>query len=264
MNFRDSVLQVIETENVPSGYKRLGDKVILRSKFDLTEKLGRAVLEVLPWSTSVFQHLTTTGEVRRPKLKFLAGDRDTLTVHIENGVKYALDIANITFSGGNSQLRKRLITTVHAGEQIVDMFAAVGNLTLQAIKYNNIEAILVERNEYTYQFLLKTLKLNNLSDVVTKNQDSRNLKTLNWADRVFMGYHAVARDHLASALRISKAKSILHLHPLAKNKEYQKTLDIYTSHLEKLGAQIEKVEIQKVKSFAPGVDHIEITYSIQK
>ncbi|MCE7735284.1 MAG: hypothetical protein GPJ54_10430 [Candidatus Heimdallarchaeota archaeon] len=265
LSFRERVLLVDPSiEHVPMGYKRLENKIILRHKTLLKENLGLAVLKSYPWCTSVFQHINTLGENRRPELRHLAGDENTIVTHTENKTKYVLDISKITFSGGNRELRKRLVDEVSDGENVLDMFAAVGNLSMQVLKHRNVNGILVERDDYTFSFLNKSIILNKLTNVDIHNLDCRDIEITNWANRIFMGYHNVAESHLKRALDASKELVKIHIHPLALKNDYSEFSSIYHTWIRNYGARIIDTEVRKIKSYSPNLDHIEIVVSIEK
>ncbi len=247
---------------IPKGFQRTGSILILRSNHKLDERIGEACLNIYSWTTGVFQHVSTQTEGRIPKLIYLAGQRNTETIHIENGVKYVLDIEKITFSQGNSNLRKRLINEVNDGENLLDMFAAVGNLSLQPILYKTINFHLIEKQPYTYKFLLKTLKINDVTRGITQNIDCRDITIKNWADRIFMGYHDVNEEHLTSALKALKQNGIIHLHPLVKNHDVSEWIEYYSKIIEANNYSIIDVTSYTVKKFSPGLEHTEIQFKV--
>ncbi|MHA2171115.1 MAG: hypothetical protein ACXAB7_14570 [Candidatus Kariarchaeaceae archaeon] len=265
MKFRDQVLASgASVGHVPSGYKRVGDKVILRSQQNLTSELGNRILTLFPWCTGVFHHKTTIGEARKPVLLFLAGEPITEVRHRENGVTYIFDIGLTTFSGGNSQLRKRMVNEINDGENLLDMFAAVGNLSLQPLVKRDIDAVLVERDEITYSYLLKTLEKNQIGRDIAKNLDCRDLTLSNWADRILMGYHNVDPTHLRVACDAAKTDAIIHLHPLAKIDNYSEMIKQYQNWIEQCSVSITSIEVHKIKNYSPGLQHIEVVFSITK
>lgn len=250
--------------DIPSGYKRLGDFMFLRSNRQLSPDLGEAILELFPWCKGVYQYLSTEGMSRNPMLVYLGGSKDTIIEHQENKVAYVLDFAKIMFSGGNSHLRKLLVNDVADHEFLVDMFAAVGNLSLQVLYYREIDAILIEQDPYTFSFLEKTVQRNNIENVQLINQDCRDVKLENTADRIFMGYHDVDLSHLRKALVIARDRVTLHLHPIAKVGYYDEWVERYSNWIRELGGNIEKVNTRMIKHFSPGLDHIEIQIIVQK
>lgn len=250
--------------HIPTGFKRLGNYMILRSTYNLENQLGNAILNEFPWCKGVYQYNTTTGESRIPQIRYLAGNKETKIIHKENKVLYHLDIARIMFSGGNTNLRKRLVNELREGEFLVDMFAAVGNLSLQPLFYKRNNAILIEKNNYTFSFLKKNIQENNIVNVELINSDCRDVNIEDIADRIYMGYHDVDISHLSKAIEIAKNKSNLHLHPIAKVGFYDEWINMYSTWMEDLGVKIIETRTVKVKDFSPGLHHIEIVITIQK
>jgi tRNA wybutosine-synthesizing protein 2 len=250
--------------NIPAGYHRYGDAMVLRFHKPLSPELGQTVLDTHSWCTRVFQHKTTSGVNRKPELIHLAGDPDTEVLHLENGVKFIIDLSNITFSGGNRGLRERLVKQVQDGEHLLDMFAAVGNLSLQPIFYHNITAILVERDPYTFKYLVKSLQANQMDPLIAYNLDCRKISLQNWADRIFMGFHDVDYSHFSRAIEAAKENVFLHLHPLTPSDQYDRWIDQYQTWLKSSSAQLISAEINRIKSYAPGIEHIEVILEVEK
>ncbi len=251
-------------EVIPKGFKRIGDLMILRSVHEIPKEVGEAALEAFHWCRGVFQQLNTLGENRRPVFRHLAGSYNTETAHKENGVIYILDASKITFSGGNSFLRKRLVDIVQDGENLLDMFAAVGNLSLQPIVYKEIDYLLIEKDPLTYTYLIKTLHANEMDASKALNKDCREITIQNWADRIFMGYHGVDETHLKSAVRALKNEGTIHIHPLERAKEVSNRVDELSGLLNSIGCHILDIKTYSVKKFSPGLQHYEIIFKLSK
>ena len=266
MKFRQAVREVApHLEHIPAGYHRYGSVMVLRSNQQLSEDLGQACCEIYTWCETVYQHLSTVGESRIPKLVLLAGRDAPEVVHRENGVSYLIDLRRITFSGGNRHLRERLVEMIEDGEYLLDMFAAVGNLSMQPLVHHQLAgAVLVEQNSYTFQHLLKTLELNGLSTNNAINLDCRKLDLENYADRILMGFHDVDHTHLTTALRAAKPKSVLHLHPIVPVDNWDDEVQKYHRIITNLDARILETNMLPVKSYAPGLEHIELIFEIAK
>ncbi len=265
MRFKDYIKKNYPAiNNIPSGYKRHGNFIFLRSQEQLDNKLGEAILSLYPWCEGVYHYKNTIGESRNPEVVCLGGSIDSIIEHKENKVIYIFDFKKIMFSGGNSALRKRLVTIVQEDEFIVDMFAAVGNLSLQPIFYKKINAILIEQDPYTFTFLEKTIDKNNITSVNLINDDCRRVSMSNIADRIFMGYHDVDQSHIAQAIKLSKDRCNIHLHPIAKAGNYEEWITRYTNWIEYYGVKCEHVQVFKVKNYSPGLHHIEIIITVNK
>lgn len=265
MKFRDRIKQANpDLVKIPTGYKRYDHVMVLRSTDRLSPELGETILSEFPWCRTVYQHTTTTGQSRIPELVLLAGVDEPEVTHRENGVSYRIDLRRITFSGGNRYLRERLVDLVDDGEFLFDMFAAVGNLSMQPLVHRNIDALLVERNPYTFSYLQQTLKLNKLDPQLARNTDCRSVSLTDQADRIFMGYHDVDQSHLATAVQAGTERFTIHLHPIVKVDEWDAMISHHISVLTDLNVIINTTETHQVKTFAPGLEHIEIILEVEK
>ncbi|MCJ7818130.1 MAG: class I SAM-dependent methyltransferase family protein, partial [Candidatus Thorarchaeota archaeon] len=131
----------------------------------------------------------TKGETRRPFYEVVAGDCNTVTTHIENGVLFRLDPIRITFSGGNKRERINITNQVKPREKVVDMFSCVGQFAVQIAKSTDALVTAIEINPEAYDFLLENIKINDLDSRVTALLgDCRKVHPVNYADRVIMGY----------------------------------------------------------------------------
>ena len=265
MKFRDLISNNDPSiTNIPSGYSRYGHIMLLRSSSKLPSKMAEIILSHYPWCQSVYQQTDTKGISRIPEIKLLGGIDNPKTLHIENGAKYNIDISRITFSPGNRYLRERLVNEIKDSEHLVDMFSAVGNLSLQPLIHKKISATLIEQNEYTFSYLQKNIKLNGVQDVELYNLDSRKIDKQNIADRIFMGYHDADKTHLISALKIAKKTCIIHLHPIVVIGELDNQIKTYNDFFNQQNINFEILSTHKIKNYSPKKEHIEIQYKITK
>ena len=243
-------------------YFRLGRTLFLRCKPppDIISK----ILEIHPWADAIYFYHSVSGESRHPKITFLGGKEKSLIQHRENGVIYIFDIFQTMFSPGNQNLRKILAEEVSENEKLLDMFAAVGNLSLQPSVKKSCHLIAVEKNVHTYKSLLRTLKVNRIHPVAVLNIDSRRLNLENWADRVLMGYHNVDFQHVRSAVKAAKSGAILHLHPIAKHGNYHEWVYLYKIWIQNSGAHSTFLKATHVKKFSPGQSHYMLDFRIEK
>ncbi|MHA2503675.1 MAG: hypothetical protein ACXAE3_12485 [Candidatus Kariarchaeaceae archaeon] len=264
MGFKSQIVKDYPHLTVPAGFKRYGHIMILRHQQVLDEELGHVILQLYSWCKSVYQHHDTEGMSRHPKLRLLAGEDNPFVVYKENGVLYDLDLSRITFSGGNRHLRERLAETVQDGEFLVDMFAAVGNLSMQPLVHREIDAILIEQDPYTFSHLQKTLDLNGKEISVALHLDCREFTQESIADRIFMGYHEIEQTHLRTALQIAKHVAVLHLHPIIHTNSINEGIENYVNQIRGLGATVTDIQNIKVKDYSPKLEHHELILQISK
>src|SRR5579875_488218 len=116
---------------------------------------------------SIYNFLTTfylkvgvlEGVERVPPLKLLAGPDRALTVHIENGLKFYVDVKRTYFNPRLATERRRVSGLVENGEQVLDMFAGVGPFSITIAKYKGASVDAVDVNPYSIMLLKKAIAL---------------------------------------------------------------------------------------------------------
>jgi len=198
----------------------------------------------------------TSGITRQPSYILVAGKKDTVTTHIENGVKFRLDPLRLTFSGGNRRERMRLSRLVEDGEYVVDMFSCVGQFALHVAKSANVNVTAIEINPEAFQYLGENIKLNGLEQRVTAVLgDCREVHPKRTANRIIMGYLHDTIDYLPFALEtLVEDEGIIHMH---MNSPESKLRDIIM-RIEEISRNnnfSSTTNIQHVKNYSPGIGH---------
>lgn len=249
-------------------YQRYGNIAILRSNDLIPNEIGEKFRTNHTWCESVYQYHTTIGENRRPILRLLAGKGNTITIFRENEVSYEIDLAKVMFSKGNLFLRQRLISQISNEDFLLDMFAAVGNLSLGVLYHTGCQGVLIEKDPDTFRYLTKNVIKNRISKTTrTLNIDCRNIEIENWATRVFLGYHNISKDHLRSGFRASQNFAVFHFHPLLPARNLALEVDNYVKRINSWVFGIGKFVLQdfyKVKKFSPGIVHVEVIANLTK
>lgn len=242
---------------VPDHWEFVGDIVIL--KMDprcrpYGELIGRTYAEVLGAKTVCADVRGVSGEFRRPSMEVLYGT-DTESVRLENGIRYGFDVTKVMYASGNTEERMRMRNLDCTGETVVDMFAGIGYFTLPLAKFSGARRVFAcEKNPESYQFLVRNIRDNGVSDVVIPIlADNRDLLGRAFADRILMGYVQTTADFLQAALRMIKPGGIIHYHDTFYVSEYRERVEsIFSEHC---GDGYEILNIREVKSFAPSVSH---------
>ncbi len=260
---------------LPRRWKRIGHILIIDLKDSLVpqrHEIGKLYLRYVPHvRTVLWRNAPTRRMIRKPQYEIIAGERDTTTIFQENGVRYILDVAKITFSAGNHHERKRLIELVEQSgedERILDMFACVGNLSMPiAVHVQDASVVGVEINPLAYMYLRKTIALNKVKERYRPILgDNRKITFQNQFDRVLMGYFGISDLQLRCAvesLRIERG-GWLHLHelqPVNRHAELpnrlQSILESWNYEKESSGLlQISEVRTKRVKWIAPKLQHL--------
>ncbi len=245
---------------LPSGYHLVGHVALLHVDFGLhpyLPLLGEATLKYDGRIDSVAVRTgATSGVMRIPDYTLVAGDSDTVTTHVENGVKFRLDPTRITFSGGNRGERERMASIVQSGECVLDMFACVGQFALPMAKNRQVRVKAIELNPEAYKFLVTNIRLNDLDDLVEAiHGDCRVVHPIHGVNRVVMGYLHDTHHFLPHALEaLVPEGGMIHMHIALPDKELDKLIrdveDICSSR-----GFISDISIRGIKWYAPSIRH---------
>ena len=254
-------------ELLPKHWVRIGDVLILPLRPELEpyrERIARIYAEVLGVKT-VLRKGRISGEFRETNYEVLYGG-DTVTVHVENGIRYKLDVARIMFSPANVKERVRMAKVAMPGELVVDMFAGIGHLSLPMAVHGGARVIAIEKSPYTFRFLVENIELNGVQDRMTAyNIDNRDFPGENIADRVLMGYVVTTHEFIPKALQIAKDEAIIHYHNtvperLMPGEPFETFRRIAREH----GYDAEKLDERIIKRYAPGIWHVVVDVRVFK
>ena len=246
---------------LPSGFHIVGHVALVHLNSSLQEYsslIGKVTLTFDNRIKSVAVRIgPTSGEIRRPFYEVVAGDCNTVTTHIENGVHFRLDPIRITFSGGNKRERIDIANRVEAGEKVVDMFSCVGQFALQIAKSTDALVTAIEINPEAYQFLLENIQINGLDNRVTAILgDCRDVHPVNYANRVIMGYLHNTELYLPHALdTLIQDGGVIHMHIAIQKDILKKSIAEITEICKKKGFD-SQIQVRKIKNYSPGVDHV--------
>ena len=235
-------------------YKKIGDILILDKSYSKGdyEQLSK---EHNVKTIMKIDHIQ--GTKREPVFKILFGS-ETETINKENGCLFKLDLAKVMWSKGNNNERLRIAKLVEDNETVIDMFAGIGYFSIPIGVHSNAkEVIAIEINPNSYNFLCENIKLNRLDNVTPILGDCKVETPKFKADRIVMGYVKTTHHYLKVAIDSLNEGGILHYHETVP----EKLID--TRPIERIIAQagdrdVELLKINKIKKYAPGVEHVVI------
>lgn len=246
---------------LPDGFHLVGHVALLHldsSLLDYAHLIGSATLGYDGRIKSVaVRSGPTEGVLRIPTYVLVAGEPNTVTTHVEGGVKYRLDPLIVTFSGGNRCERIRLRSVVSPGEIVVDMFACVGQFALPIATGKSSQVFAIEINPVAYGYLLENIRLNRVENkVVALLGDCREVHPSRVADRVVMGYLHNTLLYLPAALETLSAKGgIIHMHMAAPTSEAA-SIESGISYEARHSGFMTQTVVRRIKSYSPGVNHM--------
>jgi tRNA wybutosine-synthesizing protein 2 len=255
-----------ELELLPSGFDRVGHVAILTLPPALMYRSGEiaeALLRLKGVRTVALREGPITGRHRRPKIKVIAGEPRTETLHKEHGCLFKLDVAKVMFAPGNLFERGRLAGLVRPDEVVVDMFAGVGQFSIPIAKRARPSRVYaIELNPVAFRYLRENIELNRVGHVVVPlHGDCEEVAPLGVADRVIMGILHVTHKYLPLAMRVLKPSGgVIHYHESVPSKlRFERPIKRITSSTTR---KVEILNKRVVKRYAPGVDHVVIDVKV--
>lgn len=236
------IVKKIGGEIVEIEFEKLKEKEKFEGTFDLIGDI--AIVEDSDTSIlrrknvkSVYKKETKVeGIYRTRKYVYLAGKKNTETIHKEYGCRYILDIEKVYFNPRLATERHRIAEKVNNGERVLDMFAGVGPFSILIAKKRDVEVHSMDINPDAFYYLKKNIEINKVKNVFPYLGDCRDIvKKLPDFDRIIMNLPKNSLEFLDTALNKTKKGGIIHLYSIRPEEEIKLTPEY----------------IQQVKSYSP-------------
>src|SRR5438552_6423140 len=160
-----------EANGVRTGIDVIGDLAIVkfsRGPIQGRELVGEKILREMRNVKGVFeQEGGIQGEYRLRKLRHLAGETRTMTLHRENGCKFWVDIARVYYSPRLSTERLNVAMMVRDGEKVLNMFAGVGPFSITIVCRRRASVTSCESNKEAYRLHLENNMMNKVAGSIT-------------------------------------------------------------------------------------------------
>lgn len=256
---------------LPKKWEKIGQVLIIKIPKELkkfSKDIARVYADVLDCKTVLEDIGGISGEYRKPIVRFLYGDPNCETIHVENRVRFKLDVSKIMFSSGNMDERIRMATISNSKEVVVDLFAGIGYFSIPMAVYSRPKKIYAcEKNQLAYKYLCENIVLNHVTETVEPILgDNREVAPKNVANRVIMGYVKDTHKYLQTALDALYNKTgIIHYHEACPNELLpNKPIEKINRIVEKNKIKAKILNFKKVKSYAPGVTHAVLDVKIER
>lgn len=197
------------------------------------------------------------GDKREPQIKILYG-KETETINKENNCLFKLDLAKVMWSKGNNNERIRIANLVKEDETVIDMFAGIGYFSIPIGKFSSAQKIIsTEINPNSYYYLKENIRINKITNIEPFLGDNRDIVPDFKGDRIIMGYLKTTHHFLDTAINSLNKNGIIHYHETVPDKL------INTRPIKRImeaaeDRNVELLNIQKIKRYAPGVMHVVI------
>ncbi len=260
-----NVLSPEELTLIPTGYQIIGDILLLNLKSPLLkhqDSIANAILEILPPIKTVYLHTGgIKGQFREPnQVRYIAGEKKSITRHLENHVVFEFDIEKIMFAKGNINERKYLPKLVQPGEIIVDMFAGIGYFSVPiAVHARPSHIYSIEINPTSFAFLQKNIALNKVESVISpslgncRDVASQLAKDGIFADRIIMGILPAPKEYLPAALQLAHLGkiTIIHYEGVVVRKDIEPLFQDVRYACQQAGRVVALREWRIVKNYGP-------------
>ena len=236
-------------------WKRIGDILILDSKFQYGSYQDLENLSKKHNVKTIMKIDHIQGTKREPVYNIIYGS-ETETINKENGCLFKLDLAKVMWSKGNNNERLRIAKLVEDDEVVLDMFAGIGYFSIPIGVHSNAKQIYsIEINPNSYFYLNENIKLNKLDNVTPILGDCKIHAPKYKADRIVMGYVKTTHHYLDVAINSLNEGGILHYHETVPEK-LMKTRPVDRIISQAGDRDVEILKINKIKKYAPGVEHV--------
>lgn len=233
-------------------YKKIGDILILNDDSDNLEELAekhnvKTIMRI--------DHIQ--GTKREPVYKILFGS-ETETINKENKCLFKLDLSKVMWSKGNVNERLRIAKLVRDNETVLDMFAGIGYFSIPIGVHSNARKVIsIEINPNSYYYLCENVKLNKCDNITPVLGDCLVETPKYNADRILMGYVKTTHHYLKVAVNSLNKGGIIHYHETVPEKLLE-TRPISRIKQAAGDRDVELLKINKIKKYAPGVEHVVI------
>ncbi len=242
---------------LPTSYDIVGAIALVKLPEELDRyalRVGEAMLKTNPHLRSVCQVEPVTGELRVRGCRVIAGAQDTVTTHLEYGVRFMVDVGSIYFSPRLSNERRRVAGCVADGERIVDLFAGVAPFSIMIAKYAHpVVVYAIDKNERAVEFARRNVVLNQVGDRVEVIQgDARDVARLvpGKVDRIIMNLPFSAHAFLGAALSVAADECILHYYDILAEEAIEARWRALTTTAAGTGFRIERDRARRLKSYS--------------
>ncbi|MCQ5337362.1 MAG: class I SAM-dependent methyltransferase family protein [Candidatus Methanomethylicia archaeon] len=216
-----------ELKKAITGIDIIGDIAIIKIPREWEDKkydIGRALLSNLSGVKGVFRQISpVNSEYKVRGIEWLAGKKDTVTIHKEHNCLFKVDISKVFFSPRLSFERLRIAKLIKKGEIVVNMFAGIGTFSILIAKNGAQKVFSIDKNPHAFELMCENIILNKVSEIVVPilgdaKDIVKDLKGI--ADRVLLPFPDLAIEYLPYAMNCLKEKGWLHvyLHQKANNR----------------------------------------------
>jgi len=245
---------------LPRAFDVIGKVIVIKIPDDLLEyrqQIGHALLQARPEALSVAMDRGVKGEDRIRELELIAGSPSLETVHVEHGLKFAIDPSRVFFSPRLATERLRVAGMVARGETVLDMFSGVGPFAIHIAKRAMPSKVFAaDINPAAIEYLKTNIRLNRVSGVEPIQGDARGLPgKIPVVDRIIMNLPHLAMEFLPVAMRLLRPGGTVHLYEILEPQEKDRKKSELASIMKREGHEPRRITARLVRGYSSFESH---------
>jgi tRNA (guanine37-N1)-methyltransferase len=194
------------------------------------------------------------GDFRLRRLRHIAGEERTLTMHKENQLRLMVDVEKCYFSPRLSTERLRVSDLTAEGEMVLNMFAGVGPYSITIAKRKKATVYSCELNTYAYELHVKNNALNKVEGRVRMfNEDASKLPDIldERFDRILMPHPSQSDRFLPAALRLARPGGWIHYYRHVSGYDLSEADEVIGAELHEILGEGPTFKTRKVREIGP-------------
>lgn len=256
---------------MPRAFDIIGDIAIINIPNNLKKKakiIAKSLLKKHKNIHAVYSRSKIHGRLRVPRLLWLAGKRQSETIHKENGCMMKLDIKTCYFSPRLGTDRLEIAKKVKRGEKILVMFSGIAPYALVIARHSKASKIYcIELSKIASKYAEENVKLNKFKNITiiqgdVKKQVPKLVKKIKF-DRIVMARPQLKDTFLKQAFMASKHGTIIHFYDFVAKKSFpQESIEKIQTAARAARKKIKIIAYKKVREIAPYKYHARIDFKI--
>jgi len=251
-------LRAGEAATLESGIDVIGDIAIVKLRPGTEGKetgFAEAILSEMKSVKCVYgQEGGIEGDFRLRRLRHLAGEERTTTVHKENGLRLKLDVETCYFSPRLSTERLRIAGQVSEGENVLNMFAGVGPYSILVAKRTRVWSC--ELNDAAFRFHLENNKLNKVEGRIEMIEGDamrlpEELEGRGPFDRILMPHPSQANLFLPAAVSMLAPGGVIHYYRHVSGEDPTEAEGNLREELERTALGLRLASVRRVRVIGP-------------
>ncbi|MCD6502995.1 MAG: class I SAM-dependent methyltransferase family protein [Euryarchaeota archaeon] len=239
---------------LPTSYDQVGDIVLIKIPSELAryaKTIGEAIIKAYKSVKAVYWDLGVKGPYRVHELRHLAGEKRTVTIHKEYGLRFKVDVSKVYVSPRLAEEHRKFSEYVSQGEKVFDMFSGYGPFSIFAAKRGAF-SYATDINPYAIHYLYENTLLNKVQDrVLGFLSDCKKVAGAVKVDHVVMNLPHGSVNFLKYALRTIEKEGMIHLYVIEHDEKIKQRVESVIKTIEDMGFNTDLVEISCGKPYAP-------------